>query len=288
MECISGIFSPDQKDSPEKAARKKVAFFLVLAFALSAVGWIFVTKYTSAGDRLGLVLSIVFTMWCPGIAGLITRFYFQGNLKGFGFCIGDYKWQIVAFGLPVTAGLLMFGAAWVSGIAGFNSYMAATIFSLAYIPAFVYSLCLNIFAAAGEETGWRGLLVPEMAKFMGFTELALISGAIWTVWHFPLIFFSTYNGAGPLWYSVLVFIPSVMGAGLILAWLRLKSGSVITAFLFHGFWNYFIQQFYPMLTVSTPASDMMLGEFGWACPVAYVLLAIVFWHYRSGLPAGVK
>ena len=288
MKCISGIFCPDQKDSPEKAARKKVAFFLVLAFALSVVGWIFVTKYTSAGDRLGLVLATIFTMWCPGIAGLITRFYFQRNLKGFGFCIGDYKWQVLAFGLPVAVGLLIFGAAWVSGIAGFNSYMASTILSLAYIPAFAYSLCLNIFAAAGEEIGWRGLLVPEMAKFMGFTELALISGAIWTVWHFPLILFSTYSGAGPLWYSVLVFIPSVMGAGLILAWLRLKSGSVITAILFHGFWNYFIQQFYPMLTVSTPASDMMLGEFGWACPVAYVLLAVVFWHYRSGIPAGIK
>ncbi|WP_048150078.1 CPBP family intramembrane glutamic endopeptidase [Methanolacinia paynteri] len=288
MKCISGTFCPDQKDSPEKAARKKVAFFLVLAFALSVVGWIFVTKYTSAGDRLGLVLATIFTMWCPGIAGLITRYYFQGNLKGFGFCIGEYRWQVIAFGLPVAVGLLIFGAAWVSGIAGFNSYMASTILSLAYIPAFAYSLCLNIFAAAGEEIGWRGLLVPEMAKFMGFTELALISGAIWTVWHFPLILFSTYNGAGPLWYSVLVFIPSVMGAGLILAWLRLKSGSVITAILFHGFWNYFIQQFYPMLTVSTPASDMMLGEFGWACPVAYVLLAVVFWHYRSGIPAGIK
>ena len=288
MKCISGIFCPDQKDSPEKAARKKVAFFLVLAFALSVVGWIFVTKYTSAGDRLGLALATIFTMWCPGIAGLITRYYFQGNLKGFGFCIGEYKWQIIAFGLPVAVGLLIFGAAWVSGIAGFNSYMASTILSLAYIPAFAYSLCLNIFAAAGEEIGWRGLLVPEMAKFMGFTELALISGAIWIVWHFPLILFSTYNGAGPLWYSVLEFIPSVMGAGLILAWLRLKSGSVITAILFHGFWNYFIQQFYPMLTVSTPVSDMMLGEFGWACPVAYVLLAVVFWHYRSGLPAGIK
>ncbi|ADN35619.1 Abortive infection protein [Methanolacinia petrolearia DSM 11571] len=288
MEQISWIFLPDPEDTPGAAARKKVIFFLVLAFALSAVGWVFVTKYTASGDRSGLVLATVFTMWCPGFAGLLTRFYFQRNLKGFGFCIGDYKWQIISFGLPVAVGLLIFGAAWVSGIAGFNSYMASTVFSLAYIPAFVYALGFNIFAAAGEEIGWRGLLVPEMAKFMGFTELALISGVIWTVWHLPLILFSTYNGAGPLWYSVLVFIPSVMGAGLILAWLRLKSGSVLTAILFHGFWNYFIQQFYPSLTVPTPASDMMLGEFGWACPIAYVLLAIVFWHYRSGLPAGIK
>jgi uncharacterized protein len=169
---------------------------------------------------------------------------------------------------------------WCPGVAGFNSVTASTIFSLTFVPAFIYALCFNIFAVAGEEIGW-----PEMTKFMGFTELALISSAIWTIWHFPLIFFSTYSETGPLWYSVLVFVPSVMGAGLILAWLRFKSGSVLTAILFHGFWNYFIQQFYPAMTVSTPASDMMLGEFGWACPVIYVVLAFVFWHYRGLLPS---
>ncbi|WP_460007243.1 CPBP family intramembrane glutamic endopeptidase [Methanogenium cariaci] len=132
--------------------------------------------------------------------------------------------------------------------------------------------------------GWRGLLVPELARFMGFTELALLSGAIWAAWHMPVVLFSTYNGAGPLWYSLLMFIPSVMGAGLILAWLRLRSGSVIPAILFHGFWNYFIQSFYPALTVQTPPSDMMLGEFGWASAATYILLALVFWHFRTRLP----
>jgi len=284
MESISAFFRPDPDDPPELTSKKKVVFFLVLAFALSAIGWFFVTKNTSAGDAFGALVFTVFTMWCPGLAGIITRLYFQKNLRGFGFCIGDYRWQLLALGLPIVVGLLMFGAAWVSGIAEFNSAMASTVFSIAFIPAFIYALGFNLFAAAGEEIGWRGVLVPEMAKFMGFTKLALISSAIWTVWHFPLIFFSTYSGAGPIWYSVLVFVPSVMGAGIIIAWLRLKSGSVIAAILFHGFWNYFIQQFYSALTVSTPASDMMLGEFGWACPVVYVLLAIVFWHYRSQLP----
>lgn len=289
MESISVFFRRDPGVPPELAAKKKVVFFLVLAFALSAVGWIFVTRSASAGDHTGLLLFTIFTMWCPGIAGLFTRYYFQKNLRGFGFIIGEYRWQLLAIGIPVIAGLVMFGAAWVFGIGEFNSDMASTIFSLAFIPVFLYAIGFNLFAAAGEEIGWRGVLVPEMAQFMGFTRLALISSAIWTLWHFPLIFFSTYSGAGPVWYSVAVFVPSVMGAGLILAWLRLRSGSVVTAILFHGFWNYFIQQFYPALTISTPASEMMLGEFGWACPVVYVILALVFWHYRGQLPVfGIK
>lgn len=284
MGSLSGYFRPVQGDTSADEAKKKVLFFLILAFALSVVGWFFVTKYATAGDRNGILLFTIFTMWCPGIAGIITRLYFQKNLHGFGFFIGDYRWQFLAVVLPLAAGLVMFGAAWTFGIAGFNTEAAAGVFSIAFVPVLISALAFNLFAAAGEEIGWRGLLVPEMANFMGFTKLALISSAIWTVWHFPLLFFSTYNGAGPIWYSVLVFVPSVMGAGIIIAWLRLKSGSLFTAILFHGFWNYFIQQFYPDLTVSTPASDMMLGEFGWACPVVYVLIAFVFWHYRGLLP----
>jgi membrane protease YdiL (CAAX protease family) len=276
--------SPVTHPSPAQAARKKVALFLVLTFLFSAAGWILVTRATGAGDAPGALTFTILTMWCPGIAAIATRLWYQRNLKGFGFRIGEIRWQLLAVTLPVGAGLLMFGSAWLAGIAGFNSETAAYIFSPAFLPVFAAGILFNLFAAAGEEIGWRGLLVPEMARFMSFTELALLSGAIWTVWHFPLIFFSTYSGAGPLWYSLLVFVPSVMGAGLILAWLRLRSGSVIAAILFHGFWNYFIQQLYPALTVMTPASEMMLGEFGWACAVIYIAVALVFWHLRTQLP----
>jgi hypothetical protein len=34
----------------------------------------------------------------------------------------------------------------------------------------------------GEELGWRGFLVPELVKIMGFTNVALISGAHWALW----------------------------------------------------------------------------------------------------------
>jgi len=108
------------------------------------------------------------------------------------------------------------------------------------------------------------------------------------LWCFRLMFCGTYHGAGPIWYSLAVFIPSVMGAGFILAWLRLAAGNVWVAILFHGFWNYFIQQFYPALTMTTSAGEMMLGEFGWFVAVFYVALALVFWHFRdrlSKLPA---
>ncbi|EHQ35920.1 Abortive infection protein [Methanoplanus limicola DSM 2279] len=268
----------------EDNARKKVCLFLFLTLFFSCIGWFLVTSATSTGDNQNLLTFTIFTMWCPGISAFITRYYYQRNFAGFGFCICKPIWLFISAIIPILAGLLMFSSAWIFGIAEFNNTVASVIFSTGFILPFLLAIGFDLSAAAGEEIGWRGLLVPEMAKYMGFTKLALISGAIWTIWHFPLIFFSTYSGAGPLWYSVLVFVPSVMGAGLILAWLRLKSGSVYTAILFHGLWNYFIQQFYPALTVPTEASGMMLGEFGWACAFFYLVLAAVFWHFRGKLP----
>jgi membrane protease YdiL (CAAX protease family) len=218
------------------------------------------------------------------MGAVTTRLIFQNNLRGFALGIGKPVWLAVGILLPIVVGLLMFGSAWLSGIAPFNGDKAATIFTVSFLATFLLGIGFNLFAAAGEEFGWRGFLVPELARFTGFTQLALISGAIWTVWHFPVMFFGTYHGTGPIWYSLAVFVPSVMGAGFILAWLRLASGSVWVAVLFHGFWNCFIQQVYPAFTVTTPAGNMMLGEFGWFAALCYIVLALVFWHFRDRLP----
>jgi membrane protease YdiL (CAAX protease family) len=222
-------------------------------------------------------------MWCPAIAAMLTRLYCQKNLDGFGFGLGKIKWQIVSIFLPVAIGLLIFGFVWLLQGA-FNTENAIKIFSFSFFPTFLSLVAFNLFAAFGEELGWRGLLVPEMSKFMGFTKLALLSSTIWMAWHLPLIIFGSYHGTGPLWYSLATFIPSVIGAGVILAWLRLKSGSIWTAVFFHGSWNYFIQVFYPSLTIQNEATQMITGEFGWASPLIYVILAIICWHYRYLLP----
>lgn len=265
-------------------AKKEVISFLILAFGLSLI---FYYLTSTATDKEHLTIYTVALMWCPATAAVVTRLYYQRNLKGFGLGWGETKWQLVGIFLPILIGLVMFGSVWLT-VGEFNTESAAMIFSLSFLPTFITMLGFNLFAAFGEELGWRGLLVPEMAKFMSFTKLALLSSAIWTVWHFPMILFGTYHGTGPLWFSLLVFIPQVIAMGFLLAWLRLKSGSVWVAVFFHGFWNYFIQQIYPALTVQTEATQMITGEFGWFSPLVGIVLALICWHYRYLLPKSVK
>jgi membrane protease YdiL (CAAX protease family) len=283
MPAIYSTAFSSRDDGPNP--RLTVLIYIITTFAFSSVFWyLLATTPAGAENSTTLMVYTVAAMWCPAAAAFVTSFVLHRNFGEFGFGLGDIRWQLVGIVLPIFVGLVMFGSAWIYGIAPFNADRAAAIFSLAAVPTLTFALAFNIFAACGEELGWRGLLVPDLGRFMGFTELALVSGAIWTLWHFPLIFFSSYHGAGSIWYSLLVFIPSVMGAGLILAYLRFKAGSVWVAVLFHGFWNNFIQQFYPALTVATPAGNMMLGEFGWFGAAAYVALAAVFWSFRNRLP----
>jgi membrane protease YdiL (CAAX protease family) len=76
----------------------------------------------------------------------------------------------------------------------------------------------------------------------------------------------------------------MFGGSTIFAWIRLRSGSVWPAALLHGFWNYFIQKFYPAITATTEAGAAMVGEFGWFTVVLSIALGLLFWHFRYMLP----
>ena len=55
--------------------------------------------------------------------------------------------------------------------------------SLMILSAFGFISIVNLQPAMlmslGEEIGWRGFLVPELSKWVGFRKASLLSGAIW-------------------------------------------------------------------------------------------------------------
>ena len=93
--------------------------------------------------------------------------------------------------------------------------------------------------ALGEEIGWRGFLVPELAKVVGFPAIGLISGLKWAVYHYPVLLFADYNAGGPAWYGLSCFTLMVIASSYIMAWLTLRSGNLWPAALFRaaGYWR---------------------------------------------------
>ena len=124
----------------------------------------------------------------------------------------------------------------------------------------------------------------ELAKVNDFTRTALISGAIWAVWHYPGILFADYHSQAPIWYSMICFTVMAVAFSVIMAWVRFKSGSVWTAMFLHAAHNVFIQTIFTPLTTDTGPTEYVIDEFGVGLVIVYAVVAFVFWRLRDRLP----
>lgn len=85
----------------------------------------------------------------------------------------------------------------------------------------------------GEESGWRGFLLPELSKSFSLRVSALIVALFWMLWHLPAFLFNeTYMNMGP---GIIGWAISLSFGSLLLAWLCQRSRfSVLPVLLWHG------------------------------------------------------
>ena len=88
------------------------------------------------------------------------------------------------------------------------------------------------FVGIAEETGWRGLLQPELDKRMPYPFSVFLTAAIWFVWHFPVFIDPTSNHYGDsiAGFGVTIFIWAFAAAAIYKA-----TKSVIACAIYHSF-----------------------------------------------------
>jgi membrane protease YdiL (CAAX protease family) len=126
--------------------------------------------------------------------------------------------------------------------------------------------------ATGEETGWRGFLLPSIEKKVGLIKGSLIVGVIWSFWHAPLWFLTTgYAGLELLEY-IIAFIISIVSFSLIIGICYNHCHNLFIPIWMHFMFNFSLT-FYVGRTV-----DLIV----WLA-VFYVLTALgfVWWHKAS-------
>lgn len=165
-------------------------------------------------------------------------------------------------------------------LAGLDPALAATMppvgvliaAQLAMIP--VGALVNSVFAF-GEEVGWRGWLLPALRP-LGVWPALLLSGAIWGLWHSPLILVG-YNFGYTDWRGVALMVGGCVAWGVLLGWARLRSASVWPAVIGHGALNA-SAGLVVLLSSASAAPDMgvvgPLGMVAWAV-IAVIVVIIV-------------
>jgi len=277
-------------------AKASILVFLLLTFALSSIFYQRIIHPSPLGIASGH--DVLYLMWCPGLSGLLTRLIFQRNWRGEGFGWGKTKYQLASYWIPLAYASAVYLPVWFGGY--FDARNPVLTRMAQRFPTLPHWLLIAMFfastssvgfaisctSALGEELGWRGFLVPQLTKLLPFPAVGLISGITWALWHYPLIVFASYRGAGPLWYSLLCFTTMVIGIAFLCAWMRLRSGSVWTGMFLHAGHNIFIQSFFDAQTRHSHFTNLWTTEFGAGLAIAGVVLAVICSSKRSELSNG--
>lgn len=197
--------------------------FLVLAFAISSVGFVAVSRIPGAQNpesRQGLPFWLLM-VWGPSLAAIVASLA-NGTLDD----LFSRAFQVST--IPVSAWLLAFaplGILFFLGRSGTKRCERPDV----GLAASMVGVNL-ILGPLGEELGWRGLLQESLGHEIGWLKASIAVGGIWTVWHLPLWSIDSPQSR----ISMPVFAAHCMLYSIILgAACTLSSGSILPAISGH-------------------------------------------------------
>jgi membrane protease YdiL (CAAX protease family) len=136
---------------------------------------------------------------------------------------------------------------------------------------------MHALTTIGEEVGWRDFLLRRLIV-AGFSQWAalLMSGAVWGLWHIPLILLGLEYTNSPF-LGIPAFVVYAALVGIILGWLQLASGRVWVPAVAHGSINAFQRA---LLVFITGYDGLISGGLG--SVVRWLpLTAFIIWLARS-------
>lgn len=273
---------------------RRIGIYLAIAVVVSGIFDLLIIRSGRMGTARGMYVTAL--MWAPAISALVTC-----RLRGVPLAELGWRWPSwrevrFAWWLPLGYGLITYAVIWASGGGGFPNPervddIAKTMDLVGSSTAFViasYTVMavtfgmLNSTGALGEEIGWRGFLVPQLMRVMGFRATVLVSGTIWLLYHVPVLLFADYNAGTPWWFGLSCFAVMVYGISAVMASGRLRSGSLWPAAIMHASHNLFVQRILTPLTTDTGNTRWLIDEFGIGLAISIGAIgAWTMWRERA-------
>jgi membrane protease YdiL (CAAX protease family) len=284
-----------------KMSKRLIRIGLYIVFAFVPV-WILAWIPTWVGGQHTPLIAQVAWAGCmlfPAVAAFIVPAILKRKDASYKETILSYglsfkRWWFIILGwlLPVAIGFVSMGVSLALGWGKFDPTASAFLeqyrsmmspeqytqmaeqaqgpffIVLMFIQALTFGALFNSIFTFGEEFGWRGFLQTELGGRgglggLGYYGSSLLVGVIWGIWHIPFILQGHNYPGQPLWGSFIMIAWCVL-LSLVMGYLRLRSGSVFPAVIFHAVLNPMTGIFSILLGNPDPFLGGMLGVAGFA------------------------
>ena len=249
-----------------KLETRRILLYVGITFAMTWAYCLLVIYPLMNGTTLSGVpaaatqLLVAAAMFFPAVGVLLTRLITKEGFKNAWLrphLKGNLKIYLLAWFGPGILTFLGMGVYFLVFPGTFDpacGYMAQTLESLGtpadMIPmplpmlmlvqtmqALFLAPILNFVTCFGEEWGWRGYLLPKMAKKLPPIPMLLATGVIWGLWHAPLTIVGHNYGTGYPGFpftGIFAMCCFCIVMGVFLSYITMKTESCIPAVLAHG------------------------------------------------------
>jgi CAAX protease family protein len=262
-----------------QSARQGLLVFFILLVPLSLFGYWFNINH----NDLPLNFPILPLMFAPGVASLLTRLVRREGFADVSFRRRNMRLGntlLFAYGFPIVVGVVAYGFAFLTGLAKFEPpsfplQVGSPIakFAAGLALAGTLGVLLSFISSVGEETGWRGYLLPRTIEAR-VPQPILVTSLIWGVWHLPVVFAGVYAMGPSHWVTALNLMVTAVAVGALLAWLRIGTGSIWPCILLHATWNGLINAGFT-LAVQGHDENIWVGETGIIVVVTLVIAVLL-------------
>jgi len=269
-----------------KEVWKTIILFLILLTALSSIAYYAILKLNPTSIYVGAL------MLSPALASFITLKIRKRPISSLPWSLKELQYLKLAYITPILYVSMAYVLIWLfrfgdlinadrilqwSTDLGIDSSNQTLVIIVMIFLLLTVGVIKNLGSTLGEEIGWRGFLIFELRKVMSFKSLAIVSGLIWAVWHFPIINLM-YGGSEYLLLHLSAFTIMIIGISIILAYYTFKSNSLWPAALYHSVHNIYIQKVCTPLMISNDNTTFWIDEYGFMIPIITTIFAAYFWR----------
>jgi len=265
------IISAVTNTQPKQGSRKAFWIAFIVAWLVSLLVCIANSKFIEQVP-LSLVVIGLFTISVVPVAFVIASAYsrnpsVRSYLASLVRLRGVWGWSIVALlFFPALFLISVPLSAFLGKQPNLSNQFPEVSLSLLVLIAIKFLYQFFFFNATGEETGWRGFVLPRLQARISPLLASIIIGFFWASWHFPY-WRSEGRPVLSMEFWIEMWIASIL-ASFLIAWMYNRAkGSILVAGIAHAALNTY-QAFAPfsnlfLLVLSIAAIVVILVDQMW-------------------------